>query len=76
MFDSRQTKAEIIEGGMKLYAAYVEKCAENERLRAALKEVVEIDHYPDATIARKTLDIWDDPALRSLVPRIPHPQRL
>ena len=48
MFDSRQTKAEIIEGSMKLHAAYVEKCAENERLRAVLNEVVD-------TIARKAL---------------------
>jgi hypothetical protein len=27
--------------------------AENDRLRAALDQIIEIDHYPDATIARK-----------------------
>jgi hypothetical protein len=31
------------------------KDAENERLRAALNEIIELEHYPDATIARKAL---------------------
>lgn len=39
MFDSRQTKKEIIEGGMKLHALYVETYAENERLRAKLVSI-------------------------------------
>jgi hypothetical protein len=29
--------------------------AEIERLRAALDQIIEIDHYPDATIARKAI---------------------
>ena len=33
---------------------------EIERLRVALNEIVEIDHYPDATIARKALGIFNE----------------
>lgn len=42
-------------GAQELAAAM----AENDQLRAALKEIVEIDHYPDATIARKALGETD-----------------
>lgn len=37
MFDSRQTKEEIIEGGMALHARLVEAYTKIERLTAALK---------------------------------------
>lgn len=37
MFDSRQTKEQIIEGGMALHARLVEAQAENERLWRAIR---------------------------------------
>lgn len=48
MFDTRQTKEEIAEGGMKLHAQLVEALAEIERLRKALKPFAHHAHVAEA----------------------------
>lgn len=55
MFDDRQTKAEIIEGGMKLHRLYVEAHAKAERLRAALESLTK---DPPATLDEPDED-WE-----------------
>ena len=34
-----------------------DKANERDKFAAALKEIIELEHYPDATIARKALGI-------------------
>jgi hypothetical protein len=46
MFDDRQAKAQIIEGGMKLHALYVETYAEKERLRKGIQDYLDGDYEP------------------------------
>ena len=49
MFDSRKTKKEIIDAGMKLHALYIDKCAEIERLRAEIERLKAIIKSVGAT---------------------------
>jgi benzoyl-CoA reductase/2-hydroxyglutaryl-CoA dehydratase subunit BcrC/BadD/HgdB len=47
---------DYVQENQRLSERLEQQWAENGRLRAALTEIRNLDHYPDATIARKALD--------------------
>lgn len=64
MFDSRQTKDEIIEGGMRLHAQLVEALAEVERLRAVLLKI-QTEQFRIATATDMTRPAMREAAMRT-----------